>query len=87
MDQPIVIQDLDEATAAWISAEAKRRGLSVEAVVHEIIHKGIKAVQGNSQLQAYHDLDWMFGTWTDEEAEEFLKSMEDFELRLWTESR
>jgi hypothetical protein len=86
MNQPIVIQDLGEATADWISKEAERRGVSVEAVVVELLHKGIGIERDNSQLQVYHDLDWFIGTWTEEEADEFLKAIEDFEQvdeELW----
>jgi len=42
-------------------------------------HKGIAIERDNSQLQVYRDLDWFIGTWTDEEADAFLKVIEDFE--------
>ncbi|MBI4639366.1 MAG: hypothetical protein HY731_01660 [Candidatus Tectomicrobia bacterium] len=40
----------------------------------------------SSQLQVYHDLDSLAGTWSDEQASEFLNAIADFEQvdeKLW----
>ena len=79
MSLSITIQELDETTSTWLVEEAKRRSVSVEAVARELIHQGIASAQKSSPLQTYHDLDSLAGTWTDEEAEEFLKAIADFE--------
>ena len=86
MSTNITIQELDEATAKWISEEAERRGVSVESVVLELIHKGINVAQESSQLQAYHDLDSLAGTWSEEQEAEFLHAIANFEQvdeKLW----
>ena len=41
MNPPITIQDIDDATAKWIIEEAERRGINVESLIVELIHKGI----------------------------------------------
>ena len=86
MSEPITIQDIDEATAAWLSREAERRGMSVETLVLQLIRAGIETGLQNSQLQAHHDLDSLAGTWDDEEATRFLNATADFEQvdeKLW----
>ena len=82
MDRIITIQDLDDATATWIEKEAERRGLSIEEMVLELIHQGIKS----AQLDTYHDLDALAGTRSDKEADDFMKAIADFERvdeKLW----
>jgi len=86
MSAPITIQDMDEATAQWISEAARRRGVSTEAVVLELIQKGIDLERQDARLQTYHDLDALAGTWSAEEANEFLKAIADFKQvdeKLW----
>lgn len=86
MSAPITIQNMDEATAKWIDEEAQRRGVSRETLVVELIHKGIDLKRQESLPQTYHDLDALAGTWSDEEAEEFLNAIADFEQvdeKLW----
>lgn len=86
MSVSITIQDLDEATAAWISKEAKRRGVSVNTVVLELIQKSIKFEHKSSPSQTYYDLDPLAGTWSPEEATEFLNAIADFDNvdeKLW----
>lgn len=86
MSAPITIQDLDEATAAWISEEASRRGVSVETIILQLIQKGIHLEQEQAQLPTYHDLDSLAGTWSEEQENEFLNALTDFEQmdeKLW----
>jgi hypothetical protein len=86
MSAPITIQDMDEATAEWISDAARRRGVSTETIILELIHKGIDLERQDSHSQTYHDLDALAGTWSAEEADEFLKAIADFEQadeKLW----
>jgi hypothetical protein len=86
MSTNITIEDLDDATAKWISKESERRGISVESLVLELIRKGIDIDQETSQLQAYHDLDSLAGTWSEEQETEFLNAVADFEQvdeKMW----
>ena len=82
MSVSISIQDIDEMTVSWIRKEAQRRGLSIEAMTLELVRKGI----AGSQTAPFHDLDELAGTWTQEQTEEFLNAIADFEQideKLW----
>jgi hypothetical protein len=84
MSTPIVIDDIDEATVEWINQEAERRGVSTERFVLQLIRKAIFFER--SQLQTYHDLDALAGTWSEEQENEFLNVLADFEQvdeKLW----
>jgi len=86
MSTRITIQDMDEASAKWIREEAQRRGVSRETLILELIRRGISMERNSSQLGAYHDLDSLAGTWSDEQATEFLNAIADFEQvdeKLW----
>ncbi|MEA2559468.1 MAG: hypothetical protein QOH06_972 [Acidobacteriota bacterium] len=75
MPRTITIRDLDEASAAWIAHEAKRRGVEEQAVLKDLIRQSIGHERG---LPVYRDLDDLAGTWTAEEAAEFRKATEHF---------
>lgn len=82
MNVSISIPDSDEMTVSWIRKEAQRRGLSIEAMTLELVRKGI----ASSQPGPFYDLDALAGTWTQEQAEEFLRAIADFERideKLW----
>lgn len=86
MSAPITIEALDESTAGWIAEEAKRRGVTIEELIIQLIEKAVSEERSSEQLHAYHDLDSLAGTWTDEQASEFLDAVADFESvdeKLW----
>ena len=86
MSRSIMIQNLDDATADSIAREAARRGISEETLILELIRKGIGTDRESLEIQAYHDLDSLAGTWSDEEAKQFLDATADFERvdeKLW----
>jgi hypothetical protein len=55
MNTSITLQDLDEATAQWISEEAARRSVSVQTLILQLIRKGVSVEREGSQLQSYVD--------------------------------
>lgn len=77
MSNSITISELDAATTAWLDQEAQRSGEPVEHVIQRLIRRGIEAEQGKHEVVRHHDLDTLAGTWSDEEAAEFLRSVED----------
>jgi hypothetical protein len=82
VERTIVLDNLDDTSATWLEQEAERQGLPVEQVVLLLIQQAIE----NAQLVAHHDLDHLAGTWSDEEADEFLRITADFEQvdeKLW----
>jgi plasmid stability protein len=78
MEQTLTISQLDPITSEWLRQEAARTGTSVEAVARRLIYRGVESERQKIQQQRYHDLDSLFGTWSDEEADEFLQAVEDF---------
>jgi hypothetical protein len=86
MNEPITIHHLDDASADWIEEQASRHGLDKEAVVLQLIHRGIDLEQKRTQLPRYHDLDTLAGTWSKEDAAEFDRATERFrqvDEELW----
>lgn len=86
MSVSLTINEIDDATAAWLKAEAERKGVSIESVAVELIQKGAARTPEPLIQAVYHDLDSLAGTWTEEQATEFLKAVEYFELideHLW----
>jgi hypothetical protein len=71
MNEPITIHHLDDATAEWIEEQATERGLDKEAIVIQLIQQGVNLEQRKAELPKYHDLDYLAGTWSKEEAAEF----------------
>jgi hypothetical protein len=86
MPESITISNLDEATANWIEREAKRRGANKEAVALNLIRKGIECEREHVAFQTYDDLDSLAGTWSEEQATEFMNATSYFaqvDEKLW----
>ena len=82
----ISLRGIDNETAARLKEEAKRRRVSVNALILDLIKSGVEAGSRMRRRRVYHDLDALAGTWTAEEASEFLKAVADFEevdQELW----
>jgi hypothetical protein len=87
MANSIMIQNIDDRTAEWIEKEARSFGVTAEAIVIRLIHKGIESDRKTAGFhQIYSDLDDLAGTWNEEETAEFLDAVKDFsriEYNLW----
>ncbi len=82
----ISLRGVDEETASRLKAEAKRRRVSVNALILDLIKSGVEAGSRMRRRRVYRDLDALAGTWTAKEASEFLKALADFEQvdrELW----
>jgi hypothetical protein len=79
MPRSIMIDDIDDATASWLMAEAKRQGVSVERVAGQLLQRGLEWERRRTELPTYHDLDALAGTWSEAEALAFLQAVADFE--------
>lgn len=64
--------------AARLKAEARRRGISVNALVLELIREGVGLCRTEPRRVVHHDLDALAGTWSEDEAAEFLDAVSDF---------
>jgi hypothetical protein len=86
MNQSITITGIDEAIVNWISQEAARRGIGFQEMVLQLIYTGVGIERETPPIPIYHDLDSLAGTWSDQEANEFLEAISEFnrvDEKLW----
>jgi hypothetical protein len=77
---PIELPILDEELATKLLEEAQRRKVSPQTLAQELLRQGLGA------RPHYHDLDGLTGTWSEAEAEAFLKAIalfEEVDKTLW----
>ena len=74
----ITIHKLDENLSRVLEERARREGLSINKLVKKLLRSalGLEKVPEPDHRQEFLD---MFGTWSDREAAEFEKSIEDLE--------
>lgn len=72
------IRGLDEEAAHQLREEARKRGVSVNACVIDLLRRGL-GIAPVTQRQVHNDLDALAGTWSEEEAAEFGKQLAAFE--------
>jgi len=72
------LRGLDDETAKQLKGEARRRGLSVNALVIQLIRRGVGLAKPESRKPIHHDLDALAGTWNKQETTRFLKTVADF---------
>lgn len=80
------VRGIDEQTTQLLTQEAKRRGISINVLILELIRNGISSRFEVIRRPTFNDLDHLAGTWTPEEAAEFIKTQQDFEKideELW----
>jgi hypothetical protein len=77
MAQPLTIAQLDSTATEWIEREAQRTGMPVEAIVRQLIYRGLEVERQQARRQRHHDLDALAGTWSTEEADEFRHAIAD----------
>ena len=86
MSTSITIHNIDDSTASWMHHAAEIQGVKDEAAIFTLLHKVIRQNINVADLPEYHDLDHLAGTWTEEEAEEFLRyaaAFNQIEPHLW----
>ena len=79
MANSITIDNLDAETAARLQAEAHRRGLDIKTLAAELLKKGLQTTREGPPGKFQHGLMEFAGTWSDDEATEFLSLIADFE--------
>ena len=86
MELVINFQDADKPLVQQLHEQAAQRNISLDALVLDLVRLGLIILQSKSQLQTYHDLDDLAGTWSAQDAESFERVVADFEKideRLW----
>jgi hypothetical protein len=71
----LIINEIDEGTLAKLQQEAYRREINVNELAIQLIQSFL-----DSYSIIHHDLDKLSGTWTEQEANEFLSVTQDFSL-------
>lgn len=78
----ITLRNLPETVARKIEERAKRTGASYNRTVVAMLEESI----GEEKPKEYHDLDFLIGTWTKEEADEFdrhLAAQRQIDWEMW----
>ena len=68
----------DELSIKWINQKAKQLNVNLEDLIVKLIHDQMKSDQNGIELMQYHDLDSLAGTWSREEADDFLQAIDKF---------
>jgi plasmid stability protein len=91
MSISFTISNLDDETFRRLQAEAQRTGSDPESVAKSVLANGLstdaaavgsvigeqKASKISPGAVPHHDLDYLAGTWTEEEAKQFLEAIAD----------
>ena len=86
MGTSITITDIDAVTLQRLEAEARRRGIDVSTLAHEVLRQAVPPPQTQAAAQTHHDLDSLAGTWSEADARAFEAAVEGFgriDPELW----
>jgi plasmid stability protein len=75
----VTIRGIDDKLAERIKSAAAAAATSVNQWVLTVLREATGLKKPPRHTKIYHDLDQLFGAWTDEEWEEFQKSQARFE--------
>ncbi|HEX5431888.1 MAG TPA: hypothetical protein VFW83_07980 [Bryobacteraceae bacterium] len=85
--KPITIRNLPPKVEQQVRRRAAREKSSLNRTVAQLIEEGLRApVPDEKKTARRHDLDFLFGVWTKEEADEFdqaLASQRTIDPELW----
>ncbi|MBM3146635.1 MAG: toxin-antitoxin system HicB family antitoxin [Actinobacteria bacterium] len=74
----LTVRGVDEQLGVALKAEAAERGVSVNALVLQLLRESLGLDESRpAKPRIYHDLDGFIGSITDEEAEEMLRIIEE----------
>ena len=77
MSLNIHIRGIDKQLMMHLKREAAKNDVSMNALILSLLKKSFGLSKERYQ-PTYHDLDKLAGTWSEKEAEEFLKNISDF---------
>jgi hypothetical protein len=75
MSISLTIDNFNSEILGRLQSEAQRRGVEVKVLVEEIIQDKLGAPVKSDSTQSHHELDALAGTWSAEEAENFLSTI------------
>lgn len=83
----ITLRDIPEEIGRWAKKEARRKGVSLNKVLVALLEKGAGLKPPyRGRRREYHDLDHLFGVWSEKEARDFdesLASQREIDGELW----
>lgn len=82
----LTLRGIDPALRSALAAEATRLGISLNALILQLL-RGSLGLSSDQQLA--HDLDALAGSWSRQDAEEFLaavRSFEEIDPSLWQDA-
>ncbi len=85
----ISVRGVDDQLDAALKDEARRRGLSVNRLVLDLLRQELGLSPGRDRRPKRHDLDHLAGSWADAEVAEFERNTAEFEQideALWRTS-
>lgn len=71
----ITLRNLPAELSRAVHRRAADKGISLNRAVIELLQEALGVGGQPKKRRVYHDLDWMFGTWSKEEADEFDKAL------------
>lgn len=80
------IRGIDEELDSKLKATAKAESMSVNQWIIKMLKKVTGLDKPHVHTKKYHDLDYLFGTWSEDDYKEFQETQKDFEkidLELW----
>jgi hypothetical protein len=86
MLRELKLKDVDDEIVRKMQAEACNRGIDLNTFIITLFKQALGMEETFNQDEEYHDLDYLAGTWTGEEAESFHKATESFgtiDPELW----
>ena len=82
----ITIDGIDDELAQALESAAERERTSVDQVVVELLRERFGLARGMDTGRRHHDLDGLFGRWSDEEFEQIqgaVNEQRDIDAYLW----
>lgn len=86
MSKPITLRNLPADLARRVRRLAREKGVSLNRAVIDLLGGGAARRPANGRPALHHDLDWMIGTWSKKQAEEFeraLRRVRRIDPELW----
>lgn len=75
----LTIRGLDQTVHESLKEAAENAGLSVNRYVVRLLNREFGQEKKPKERKIYHDLDWMIGRWTEEEANAFDEAIKEFD--------
>lgn len=84
----ITVRNMPPAVAKAVKAKARKEGLSLNKTVVKLLAEATGQAQehGSTAPVAHHELDHLFGTWSEAEYEEFMEALREqrqIDPRMW----